>query len=271
MPHALPDGDRSAQAPRHLHVLGLFPDGHLADETSDRRLLRRLLQNRALVEQVRRATEEDWARIRAYHRILSGPEKTAAGRLQRRLRDAAKGGSLEGIDFADAQILWRAKAPVNGPIGPEGGSKATQRVEVERAVGRMLMAEDDARLGDIAEEVRQVVHAALDDDVRSASQDIKQASALEAVSVVDIDRDILTLVRSRSTEREWGAVIEVASDRPTALTIVAAFKSSSPLSIEPLARDVDKFVEADIAPRRCATLSSSSLRCGGPLSRMSVN
>ena len=219
---ALPAAARSAQAPRHLYVLGLFPDGHLADEKSDQRLFRRLLQNRVLVQQVRRAMEEDWGRIRAYHRTLSGPEKTAAGRLQRRLRDAAKGGSLEGIDFPDAQTLWRAKAAAIGPVGPEGGAKATQRVEVERAVGRMLMAEDEARLGDIAEEVRQVVQAALDDDVRSASQDIKQASAPEAVSVVDIDRDVLTLVRSRSTEREWGGVIEVASDRPTALTEVAA-------------------------------------------------
>ena len=110
------------------------------------------------------------------------------------------------------------------------------------------MAEDEARLGDIAEEVRQVVQAALDDDVRSASQDIKQASVPEAVSVVAIDRDVLTLVRSRSTEREWGGVIEVASDRPTALTEVAAFKSWSPFSIEPIARDLDKFVEGDIAP-----------------------
>lgn len=119
---------------------------------------------------------------------------------------------------------------------------------MERAVGRMLMAKDDARLGDIAEEVRQVVQAALDDDGRSGSQDIKGASVPGEVFAVDIDRDVLTLVRSRSTEREWGGVIEVASDGPTALTEVAAFKSWSPFSIEPIRRDLDKFVEAGIVP-----------------------
>jgi hypothetical protein len=118
----LPAADRSAQAPGHLHLLGLFPDARLADERSENRLLRRLVQNRTLVQQVRRATEEDWARVRAYHQALSGPAKVAAGRLARRLRDAAKGGALEGLDLDAAQTLWRGKIPIDRIESGEGGA-----------------------------------------------------------------------------------------------------------------------------------------------------
>ena len=243
----LPAADRSAQAPGHLHLLGLFPDARLADERSENRLLRRLGQNRTLVQQVRRATEEDWARVRTYHQTLSGPAKVAAGRLARRLRDAAKGGPLEGLDLDTAQMLWRGKVPTSRtePGGGAGGGKA-ERVQVERAVGRMLMGGDESHLGDISDEIRQVVQAALDDDVRSASQDIRQASSVDAAAFVQVDREILALVRSRSTEREWGGVIEVASDRPAALTEVTAFRSWSPFTVEPIVEDLAKFVEGGI-------------------------
>lgn len=250
----LPAADRSAQAPGHLHLLGLFPDARLADERSENRLLRRLAQNRTLVQQVRRATEEDWGRVRAYHQALSGPAKAAAGRLARRLRDAAKGGALDGLDLDAAQALWRGKVPATRTeTGEAMGPGKAERVQVERAVSRMLMGEDDSRLGDIAEEVRQVVQAALDDDVRSTSQDIRQASSADAAAFVQVDREILALVRSRSTEREWGGVIEVASDRPAALTEVTAFRSWSPFTIEPIAADLANFVEEGIAPEALAS------------------
>jgi hypothetical protein len=249
----LPAADRSAQAPGHLHLLGLFPDARLADERSENRLLRRLVQNRTLVQQVRRATEEDWARVRAYQQALTGPAKVAAGRLARRLRDAAKGGPLESLDLDAAQTLWRGKVPASRTEPGNGGGGKSERVQVERAVGRMLMGEDDSHLGDIAEEVRQVIQAALDDDVRSASQDIRQASSVDAAAFVQVDREILALVRSRSTEREWGGVIEVASDRPAALTEVTAFRSWSPFTIEPIAEDLAKFVEGGIASEALAT------------------
>jgi hypothetical protein len=251
---SLPMSDRSAQAPDHLHLLGLFPDARLADERSENRLLRRLVQNRALVQQVRRATEEDWARVRVYQQALSGPAKTAAGRMARRLRDVAKGGALEGLDLEAVQTLWRGKVPASRTEAGNGaGGDAAERVQVERAVGRLLMGEDDSCLGDIAEEVRQIVQAALDDDVRSASQDIRQASSIESSAFLQVDREVLALVRSRSTEKEWGGVIEVASDRPAALTEVTAFRSWSPFTIEPIAEDLANFVEGGIAPEALAS------------------
>jgi hypothetical protein len=76
--------ERSTVAPRFLYVLGLFPDEHLADERSDQRLLRRLQQNRELVNQVRRATTDDWNRVRSYCKSLTGPTKTAANSLANR-------------------------------------------------------------------------------------------------------------------------------------------------------------------------------------------
>ncbi|MFO1038943.1 MAG: helicase HerA-like domain-containing protein [Geminicoccaceae bacterium] len=245
----LPISDRSAQAPGHLHLLGLFPDARLADERSENRLLRRLMQNRGLVQEVRRATEEDWARVRAYQQTLTSTARTIAGRMARRLRDTAKGGHLEGLDLDTVQTLWRGKvSTVSTELNEGGPGRKTDRIQVERAVGRMLMAEDYSRLGDIAEEVRQVVQAALDDDVRSASEDIRQASSVDTAAYVQVDREILVLVRSRSTERDWGGVIEVASERPAALTEVTAFRSWSPFTIEPLEKDLANFVEGGIAP-----------------------
>lgn len=238
--------ERSTLAPRHLYVLGLFPDQHLADERSEQRILRRLQQNRELVNAVRRATAEDWNRIRSYSKTLNGSSKTAANRLYRQLRELSTGGSLEGMDFSEAQALWKAKTVLGKGI--DRGGSGIPRVEVERAIGRMLMSNDQSRLGDIAEEIKQVVQAALDDDVHGGAQDIKQASSADTMSSVEVDRDLLTLVRSRSTAQEWGGIIEVASDKPGALTEVSAFKSWSPFTLEPLVGELTKFVTEGIAP-----------------------
>lgn len=250
---ALPATERSARAPRHLYLLGLFPDAYLADERSDQRILRRLQQNKELVGQIRRATDEDWVRVRGYVKGLNGVAKTAANKLLRRLRDIPQGSSLEGIDFTEALTLWRAKSPGKGTgpgpgpgPGPGGGAR---RVALERVVGRRLMREDEAPLADIAEELRQIAQAALEDEARGGVQDVKQASSPEEVAVVHVDRGLLEVVRSRTTEKEWGGVIEIAADKPSALTETSAYKSWTPFCIEPVFAQLTRFVEEEIAPK----------------------
>lgn len=247
---ALPATERSASAPRHLYLLGLFPDEHLADEKSDQRILRRLQQNKELVGQIRRATDEDWVRVRAYVKGLSGPTKTGANKLLRRIREIPGGGTLEGIDFTEALVLWRGKVPGRQPgPGPGPGPGGARRVALERVVGRRLMREDYAPLADVAEELRQIAQAALDDEARGGVQDVKQASTPEEVAVVSVDRALLDVVRSRSTETEWGGVIEIAADKPSALTETSAYKSWTPFLIGPVTEQLWKFVEEDIAPK----------------------
>jgi hypothetical protein len=238
--------ERSAQAPRHLHILGLFPDSHLADEKSDQRLLRRLTQNRDLVAQVRRASDEDWGRVRSYCKSLSGAAKTAANRMLGRLRKVAEGISLEGLDFGEAQTVW--KGTIVGKGGGSGRGNGVVRVEVERVVGRKLMDNDRAQLGDLAEELKQLVQAALDDEARTGSQEFKQGSNAEEISTVSVERETLELVRALSTVNEWGGVIEVASETPGALSEVTAFKSITPFAVDDVIEDLKTFAKEEIGP-----------------------
>lgn len=116
----LSTAERSSQAPRHLHILGLFPDSHLADDRSEQLLRQRLSQNRNLAAQVARATDEDWSRIRTYCTTLPGSDRRLGRRLAQRLREVSSGsgGSLEGLDFTEAQTesRWSASS-VDGCSG----------------------------------------------------------------------------------------------------------------------------------------------------------
>lgn len=237
--------ERSAKAPRHLHVLGLLPDSMLADERSEHRILRRLTQNRELVSQIKRATSEDWSRIRAYCKSLSGSAKTTANKLVPRVRQIAEGGPLEGLDFESVQSLWRGRVPGNSIGGTKDGHS---RVEAERVVGRKLLANDISQIRDIAEELKQIVQVALEDDSRAGEQDVKTASSGGEISVVEVRRDLLELVRSRSTTSEWGGVIGIASDKPGAMTEVTAFKSWAPFEVEPIQKYLTMFAQEGIAP-----------------------
>lgn len=170
---ALSPAERSAQAPRHLYVLNLFPDSLLADERSEQRIIRRLTQNRELVSQIRRATSEDWSRVRAYSKSLSSGAKSAANRLAALVRKVANGGPLEELDFESVQLLWRGRVAGKDPSGGRAGER---RVEAERVVARKLLAGDTGPIRDIAEELKQIVQVALDDDGRAGLQDVKTAS-----------------------------------------------------------------------------------------------
>ncbi len=245
----LDEGERSARAFEYLFLLQLFPDEHLADGSSDQRLVRRLQQNRELVDAVLRASEEDWSRVRSYVKYLSGSEKTSASRLLRRLRAVNdRSGQLDDLDFWAVQTLWRAKLPSANGSRSSGGARA-EKVPVERVVGRMLMAGDDDGLADIASEIRQIVSATFEDDSTSGEHDVRRGSDPVNTAVVETDRPLLELVRSRSTADEWGGLIEVASEKPSALTEVSAFKSWTGFKFQCILDDVAKFVEGDVVAK----------------------
>lgn len=241
--------ERSVLAPRRLHLLGLIPDSRLADEKADQRVLRRLLSNREFVDQLRRATSEDWARLRDYCRRIEGAERTTANRLLRAMRQAAENGDLSQLDLEEASALWRAKVKPGSTTGPGG----LPRQEVERAVSRLLMDGKDSDLSDVAEEISQIASAALEDDVRVADQDVKRAGSAAASSVVETNRDLLNLVRSRSTRTEWGGLIEVESEKPDALLEVSAFKSWKPFRLEPVLEQLHAFAAEEVVPTSLVT------------------
>jgi hypothetical protein len=246
----LPATERSSQAPRHLHILGLFPDAHLADDRSEQRLRQRLSRNRELATEVSRATDDDWSRIRVYCAALSGSDRRAGRRLGQRLREVSvgTGGTLEGIDFTEAQTLWKGKVPGRSSGGGASEGSGVTRVEVERIVGRRLLRDDQAPLADIAEEIKQIVQEALDDDARPGAQDVRQASDVQEISTVHVDREILELVRSRSSAQDWGGIIEVASGKPATLTEIASFKSWTPFGIDAVRSGIASFTQAGLAP-----------------------
>ena len=236
--------DRSVMAPGRLHLLGLFPDSRLADEKGEKGVLRKLLVNREFADQLRRATNEDWTRLRDYIRKLQGPERLSANRVLRDLRQAALTSDFSNLDLETASLLWRAK--IQPGMRPEPGG--LPRVEVERAVSRLLMEGNDTDLSDVAEEISQIAAAALEGDVRVADQDVKRAGSTASISVVETNRDLLNLVRSRSTAQDWGGLIEVESDKPGALLEISAFKSWTPFQIEPVLERLRAFAAEEVVP-----------------------
>lgn len=236
--------DRSVMAPGRLHLLGLLPDSRLADEKGEKGVLRKLLVNREFADQLRRATNEDWTRLRDYIRKLQGPERLSANHVLRDLRQAALTSDFSNLDLETASLLWRAK--IQPGVRPEPGG--LPRVEVERAVSRLLMEGNDTDLSDVAEEISQIAAAALEGDVRVTDQDVKRAGSTASISVVETNRDLLNLVRSRSTEQDWGGLIEVESDKPGALLEISAFKSWAPFQIEPVLERLRAFAAEEVVP-----------------------
>ncbi len=240
----LPAAARSAAAPVTLHLLGLFPDAHLADDKTEGRILKRLFLNQDVAAEVRRADNEQWARVRARCRTLQGPQKGHANMVLRQLKAVALEGSFEGLDLKAVLDIWRAKGGTSNGLG---GGTAGRRIKVERVIGKMLMGDDTDRLGDIADEIDQAIEAVLDDENQGGSQPVRQASDTDVSASVDIDRNLVTLVRSRSTADELGGIIEVSTDKPATLTDTAAFKAWTPFAAGPIIEGLRSFVAEGLA------------------------
>lgn len=255
---ALSPTDRSTRASGYLHLLKLFPDQFLADERSDQRLLRRLQQNRELVSAIKRANSDDWSRIRAYVKTLSGADRTAANQLAKKLRDNPESNGFTDIEFEDANRLWRAKSSTPGRVPRSGG---VERVEIERTIGRMLLDNDESRLGDIADEIKQIIQAALEDESHAGAQDVRNASGGDTVSTLEVRRDILTTVSARSTESDWGGIIEVAAERAGLLTEATVVKSWKPFTISSIQSDLKKFTDEGLAPESVLEALDRLVKC----------
>ena len=248
----------SSEAPASLALLGLFADSHLVDDSSEQELQKRLRLNRNLVDEIRRATSEDWARARTYARSLNGREKTAATQLISRLRVLADEGTSEEVatatlrelDFQPVLALWHGR-----PARGKGIRDKATRVPIEERIGCLLLdpelplKERLNALADVAEELKQIADNDSEDQETRAEVDVNKASNSETKATLRVDHDLLDLVAKLSSPTSWGARIEVGSDRPTALVEHPAFKATHPFHLDSVLSIVREFTESDLAPK----------------------
>lgn len=256
---SLNPAERSIKAPTKLHALRLFPDRHLADETTQARLIKRLRLNAETVAMVRNANPEDWDRMAAFCRQLTGSDKQRFNAIRRNLRkiDYSTDSGFEGLDLSDVITLWRGKVVGGSTTGGDSVGKSVAKVLVESKVAELLLEGDEEGLSDLAEAIKQKVQAAEEEQSQSDEEPLTfggKDSASESV-VATARADIIALSRSRSTLDEWGGVIQVESDKIEALTEVSAFKAWRPFRFSEFRAWLNEFVEAEIAPASCRDLA----------------
>jgi hypothetical protein len=264
----LPNQERSMRAPLALFALGLFPDSHLADEGTEARIVTRLKQNFELLSMIRNANPEDWDRMSSYCRMLSGSNKTKFNAIRKRLKaiDHKSSGGLEELDFTDIQTIWRGR--ISGSTTTPKPTSDVIKIQVESKAAELLLEGNTDSLSDLVEAVAQQAHAAVDDQNANEEDSLVFQNSSKSVTenVVSVARsDVISLAKSRSTETEWGGVIEIESDRLEALTEVSAFKSWEPFLFNKFRESLAEFVEAKIAPSVCAELTDKMASCRGRL------
>ena len=257
----IPTLQRSVQAPAFLYALGLFPDRHLADESTEARVIRRLKANAESLNMVINATPEDWDRMKSFCRLLPAKEKTRFNAIRKRLQAVSQRTSkdLQHIELVDVQTLWKGKlAPTQGD-GEGGGSfKDGGKVPVESVVAELLLDGGSEQLADLAECVEQLADQAENDQTSSDDEPLVTADVAAgggATSTVQpvttVSSDVIALAKSRSTFTDWGGVIDIESDRIDALTEVSAFKAWMPFVFEEFKQLLARFIEADLSPAVC--------------------
>jgi hypothetical protein len=259
----LPTHERSMRAPSNLGALGLFPDSHLADESTEARIVKRLRSNAEMLAMVRNATPEDWDRMSSFCRQSTGQAKTKFNALRKRLKaiDYKSATGLEELDLTDVQILWRGKIATNTSPSDNGREKDSTKTLVESKVAELLLEGKHEALADIAEAVAQHAQAAENDQILGDEESLtySDGSGIKSQSVENIvavaRADVIALAKSRSTKTEWGGIIEVESDRLEALTEVSAFKSWQPFLFPEFKNWLSEFVEAQLAPDVCCELT----------------
>jgi len=256
----LPAAKRSVSAPTKLSALGLFPDLHLTDESTEARIIKRLRVNAEMLAMIRNATPEDWDRMSAFCRQQTGQAKTKFNAIKRRLKaiDYKSVSGLNDLDLTDIQAIWKGKISAGVSTGNNGDRDAIARIPVESKVAELLLDGKSEDLSDIAESVAQRVHAAendQDDDIITPPSSTGSKGE-HAENILAIARaDVIALSKSRSTTTHWGGVIEIESDRLEALTEVSAFKSWQPFVFSEFKGWLDEFVEAQLTPKICAELA----------------
>ncbi|MCW5631861.1 MAG: DUF853 family protein [Rubrivivax sp.] len=255
---------RSVKASAALYALGLFPDDHLAEESTEARIIKRLKLNATVLAQVCNAAPEDLDRMANFCRSLTGPEKTRFNAIRKRLGriNQRSTDELAGIQLTDVQTLWRGKVSrSNGDGGGNGGSRGPGKVAVESLVAELLLEGEHERLKDLAESVHQLADQAEDEQLSGDAEPLvtggSDSTSGDAVPVVDVKAPVIALAKSRSTESEWGGVIDIESDRLEALTEVSAFKAWQPFEFESFRSLLQQFVDAQLAPSTALDLADS--------------
>lgn len=258
--------DRSVRAPAALHALGLFPDSHLADESTEGRVVRRLKSNAETLATVSNGAPDDWDRIAIFCRALPKSEKAKFNAIRKRLRSINDRGAntLIGMELADVMTLWRGKlAPANPDVDMGGLKKDGGKIPVESVVAELLLDGGEEKLADLAEQVSVLTEHAEseqtvgDDEPLGGVEGKGDDGALLTQTVTSVNANVIALVKSRSTHSEWGGVIDIESDRVDALTEVAAFKAWRPFVFQEFRQWLVEFVEAELAPSACLDLAIS--------------
>ncbi|MGE2214222.1 ATP-binding protein [Pseudomonas aeruginosa] len=258
----LPSSERSIAAPTKLSALGLFPDSHLADELTEARIIKRLRVNFEMLGMLRNAAPEDWDRISAFCRQLTGKEKTKFNSIRRKLKaiDYKSLVGLDELDLSDVQVLWKGKLSASTDQVVQANGRSPTKIPVESKVAELLLDGNSNLLSDIAESISQAVQAAENEQSQSEEEPLTYGgSGLNSggsENVVATARaDVISLCKSRSTVTDWGGVIEIESDRLEALTEVSAFKSWQPFLFSDFRAWLSEFVDAQMAPEICGELA----------------
>jgi hypothetical protein len=256
--------ERSVKAPSALYALGLFPDVFLAEEGTESRIIKRLKLNATVLGQVCNAAPEDLDRMSNFCRNLTGANKTKFGAIRKRLVriNQRSTDDLAGIELTDVQTLWRGKViREDGGGGTDGSdNRGPGKVAVESLVAECLLEGKKEKLKDLAEAVHQLADQAEDEQLSGDSEPLVMRGGDgggDAVAVVDVKSPIILLVKSRSTDSEWGGVIDIESDRLEALTEVSAFKATKPFEFDTFRGLLQQFTEAQLAPATALDLADT--------------
>ncbi|MBJ2160262.1 ATP-binding protein [Variovorax sp. IB41] len=266
--------DRSVRAPAALHALGLFPDSHLADESTEGRVVRRLKSNAETLATVSNGAPDDWDRIAIFCRALPKAEKAKFNAIRKRLRSIndRSADTLTGVELSDVMTLWRGKLTPANPDAELGGVKKDGgRIPVESVVAELLLDGGEERLADIAEQVSVLTEQAENEQTVGEDEPLGGVEGkgndgtLLTQTVTSVNANVIALVKSRSTHSDWGGVIDIESDRVDALTEVAAFKAWRPFVFQEFRQWLEEFVEAELAPSACLDLATSLASARGRL------
>lgn len=268
----LPKKDQSLKAAKLLHHLGLLPDEHLADQTSERVIAKRLRANAELLSEIRLADQDEWKRVRDNIQRLPSTERGTAERLRSKLQQASGAGvaALAGIDFTDSDSLWRGKRRTEATATSKPPVDEVTRPE--HCVAALLLDRKHQQLRDVADEISQIVQKALSEGGERVEEELNKLKEDGRRAVLAAEPGLIRLVRDSSTETAWGGRYTVSTDRMDALCEPAARTEFRPLELEALMRSLQKFVAHDLLPgsvsmmaERLALLRSELLKYAGEL------
>ena len=255
--------ERSVKASAALYALGLFPDAYLTEESSESRISKRLKQNAVVLGQVCNAGPEDQDRIAAFCRQQTGSQRSKFNSIRKRLGriNQRSTDELAGIELTDVQTLWRGKVVREDDDRRRDEGRRQGKVPVESVAAELLLEGKKEQLKDLADAVQQVTDQAEDEQLPGDSETLvgsgTNGDTGAPLPVVDVSSSVILLAKSRSTDLEWGGVIDIEADRLEALTEVAAFKAWRPFEFDKFRALLQEFAEAELAPRTAVDIADS--------------